>query len=31
MQYTREDVVIGGLWFLGFIMLAVLASLRFIS
>jgi len=28
MRYTREDVLVGGLWFLSFVLLAVLAGLR---
>jgi len=31
MRYTCEDVVVGGLWLLSFITLAVLAGLRLAS
>jgi len=30
-KYTRTDVLIGGLWLLSFLMLAILAGLRFTS
>jgi len=31
MKYTREDVIVGGLWLLSFLMLAILAGLRLAS
>jgi len=31
MRYSREDVIVGGLWFLSFVLLAVLAGLRLAS
>jgi len=30
-QYTRADVLIGGLWLLSFLVLAILAGLRLVS
>jgi len=31
LRYTREDVIVGGLWLLSFLMLAILAGLRLAS
>jgi len=31
MRYTREDVLVGGLWLLSFLMLAIMAGLRLAS
>jgi len=31
MRYTREDVLVGGLWLLSFLMLTILAGLRLAS
>jgi len=31
LRYTREDVVVGGLWFACFLMLAIVAGLRLVS
>jgi len=28
MKYTREDIIVGGLWLLSFLMLAIMAGLR---
>jgi len=28
LKYTREDVIVGGLWLLSFLMLAMVAGLR---
>jgi len=30
MRYSREDVIVGGLWFLSFLMLAIVAGLRLV-
>jgi len=31
MRYTRADVIVGGLWLLSFLMLAIVAGLRLAS
>jgi len=31
LRYTREDVIVGGLWLLSFLMLAILAGLRLVG